>query len=49
MANIWIDETGWLPDSTRNTIHRGGFYTVKIKTGLRIIAINNNLCYIYNW
>ncbi|XP_012257111.2 sphingomyelin phosphodiesterase-like [Athalia rosae] len=48
LANLWI-RFGWLPESTRSTILQGGFYTVSPKKGFRIIAINNNLCYIYNW
>ncbi|XP_015119788.1 sphingomyelin phosphodiesterase isoform X2 [Diachasma alloeum] len=48
LANIWID-AGWLPESTRSTILQGGFYTVTPKKGFRIIAINNNVAYIYNW
>ncbi|XP_034941151.1 sphingomyelin phosphodiesterase-like [Chelonus insularis] len=48
MANTWID-AGWLPESTKETILRGGFYTLSPTKGFRIIAINNNICYIYNW
>ncbi|XP_011303541.1 sphingomyelin phosphodiesterase [Fopius arisanus] len=48
LADTWI-EAGWLPESTRNTILQGGFYTVSPKKGFRIIAINNNVAYIYNW
>ncbi|XP_012062504.1 PREDICTED: sphingomyelin phosphodiesterase 1-like [Atta cephalotes] len=48
MADLWID-FGWLPESTRSTILQGGFYTVSPKKGFRIIALNNNVCYSYNW
>ncbi|XP_033225368.1 sphingomyelin phosphodiesterase 1-like [Belonocnema kinseyi] len=48
LANTWI-ENGWLPESTRSTILTGGFYTVSPKKGFRIIALNNNVCYTYNW
>ncbi|KYM84646.1 Sphingomyelin phosphodiesterase 1 [Atta colombica] len=48
MADLWID-FGWLPESTRSTILQGGFYTVSLKKGFRIIALNNNVCYSYNW
>lgn len=27
----------------------GGYYTTLVRPGLRIIALNNNLCYIYNF
>lgn len=48
MADLWID-FGWLPNSTRSTILNGGYYTVSPKKGFRIIALNNNICYNYNW
>ncbi|EFN81993.1 Sphingomyelin phosphodiesterase [Harpegnathos saltator] len=48
IADIWIGY-GWLPESTRSTILRGGYYTVSPKKGFRIIALNNNVCYCYNW
>lgn len=48
LADLWI-KFGWLPESTRSTILKGGFYTVSPKKGFRIIALNNNVCYTYNW
>ncbi|XP_043796526.1 sphingomyelin phosphodiesterase 1-like [Apis laboriosa] len=48
MANLWIGY-GWLPESTRSTILQGGYYTVIPKKGFRIIALNSNICYSYNW
>ncbi|KAL0120105.1 hypothetical protein PUN28_008043 [Cardiocondyla obscurior] len=48
MADLWINFK-WLPESTRTTILQGGFYTVSPKKGFRIIALNNNVCYSYNW
>ncbi|KZC03843.1 Sphingomyelin phosphodiesterase [Dufourea novaeangliae] len=47
-ANLWIGY-GWLPESTRSTILKGGYYTVTPKKGFRIIALNANVCYCYNW
>jgi len=38
-----------LPESTQQTIRKGGYYTLLIKPGLRLIALNNNDCYIFNW
>lgn len=32
-----------------NTVRAGGFYTVLVRPGFRIIGLNNNDCYIYNW
>lgn len=48
MADLWI-QLGWLPMSARSTILRGGFYTLSPKPGFRIIALNSNVCYRYNW
>lgn len=39
----------WLPNSTFDTISKGGYYTTLIQPGLRLIALNNNYCYLYNW
>lgn len=39
----------FLPQSTQATIRRGGYYTVLHNPGFRIIALNNNDCYRYNW
>ncbi|XP_039305802.1 sphingomyelin phosphodiesterase 1 [Solenopsis invicta] len=47
-SDLWIN-FGWLPESTRSTILQGGYYTVSPKKGFRIITLNNNVCYCYNW
>lgn len=39
----------WLPVATQNTIRAGGYYSVLARPGLRVIALNNNDCYTYNW
>ncbi|XP_011865164.1 PREDICTED: sphingomyelin phosphodiesterase-like [Vollenhovia emeryi] len=48
MADLWI-HLGWLPESTRSTILQGGYYTVTPSKGFRIIALNSNVCYCFNW
>lgn len=48
IADLWIGY-GWLPESTRGTIHDGGYYTVSPEKGFRVIALNSNVCYNYNW
>ncbi|EEC08556.1 sphingomyelin phosphodiesterase, putative, partial [Ixodes scapularis] len=45
-ANHWMD---FLPQSTKPTIKRGAFYSIQAGKGLRVISLNTNLCYIYNW
>lgn len=34
----------WLPEDAKATIQQGGYYTVLIRPGFRVIAINNNVC-----
>lgn len=46
MADQW---SRWLPESALVTVRKGGYYTVLVKPGFRVIAINNNDCYTYNW
>ncbi|KAI4459677.1 sphingomyelin phosphodiesterase [Holotrichia oblita] len=45
VANDW---SKWLPDNTKQTISYGGFYTVLVRKGFRIIGINSNICYTDN-
>lgn len=45
VANQWSE---WLPSSALETIKLGGYYTVLIKPGFRLIALNNNYCYHTN-
>lgn len=39
----------FLPQSTLDTVRRGGFYAVKAADRLRIVSLNTNFCYTYNW
>ncbi|KAF5302366.1 hypothetical protein FQA39_LY10405 [Lamprigera yunnana] len=39
----------WLPSDTSNTILKGGYYTVLVKPGFRVIALNSNVCFTINW
>jgi len=47
--HLYNDWSRWLPESTKETILTGGYYTVTPKPGFRIISLNNNDCYIDNW
>lgn len=49
LADVWIDKTRWLPESTRATILRGGYYEVEVQEGFRVVALNNMYCYTLNW
>ncbi|KAF2899912.1 hypothetical protein ILUMI_06276 [Ignelater luminosus] len=42
----WKD---WLPASEENTILHGGFYSVLIRPGFRLISLNMNYCHSLNW
>ncbi|KAI8119618.1 Sphingomyelin phosphodiesterase [Lucilia cuprina] len=47
--HLWSIWQRWLPDEAKETVLKGGYYTVSPKPGFRIISLNNNDCYIYNW
>lgn len=38
----------WLPESALETLRKGGYYTLLLRPGLRIIALNSNICYTGN-
>ncbi|KRT80707.1 Calcineurin-like phosphoesterase [Oryctes borbonicus] len=46
VADNW---SKWLPKDTKSTIRVGGFYTVLVQKGFRIIGINSNICYTNNF
>ncbi|XP_044255851.1 sphingomyelin phosphodiesterase-like isoform X2 [Tribolium madens] len=39
----------WLPASAGNTVLHGGFYSVLIRPGFRIISLNMNYCHTLSW
>lgn len=39
----------WLPPKALQTVKKGGYYTVLVRQGFRVIALNNNICYSFNW
>uniref|UniRef100_A0A9J8A1K8 Sphingomyelin phosphodiesterase n=1 Tax=Cyprinus carpio carpio TaxID=630221 RepID=A0A9J8A1K8_CYPCA len=41
MAEEWAP---WLPKEALETIRRGGFYTVEVERGLRVVSLNTNYC-----
>ncbi|XP_077866831.1 sphingomyelin phosphodiesterase-like [Saccoglossus kowalevskii] len=49
LADTWIDQTHWLPPYTRHTIKKGGYYTVLISPGLRLVALNSMYGYYGNF
>lgn len=47
-ANSW-QRHGWLSPQAINSVRQGGSYTELVRPGFRIISLNNNDCYVYNW
>lgn len=43
---LWSDK---LPPDALKTVKSGGYYTTLILPGLRVIALNNNVCINFNW
>ncbi|XP_069002445.1 sphingomyelin phosphodiesterase [Embiotoca jacksoni] len=41
MAEEWAP---WLPEQALKTLRYGGFYTVEIQPGLRVVSLNMNFC-----
>lgn len=39
----------WLPAEVSSTIRYGGYYTTLVKPGLRMVSMNMNYCYTFNW
>ncbi|XP_057370154.1 sphingomyelin phosphodiesterase-like [Daphnia carinata] len=38
-----------LPDEVSNTVRHGGYYTTLVRPGLRMVSLNTNYCYTFNW
>ncbi|GAB0097653.1 Sphingomyelin phosphodiesterase [Sergentomyia squamirostris] len=50
LYNFLADEwSSWLPAAALSTVRQGGYYTVLVRPGLRIVALNNNECYTFNF
>ncbi|KAH8382962.1 hypothetical protein KR009_006008 [Drosophila setifemur] len=47
--HLYNDWSKWLPVETKETILKGGYYTVSPKAGFRVIALNSNDCYTDNF
>lgn len=46
VAELWSE---FLPQNAIETVRTGGYYTTLIRPGLRLIALNNNVCLTFNW
>lgn len=47
-ASTWQNH-GWINAAAANTVRQGGYYTMLVRPGFRLVVLNNNDCYIYNW
>lgn len=45
MRSVW---SYWIPLANLNTVLEGGYYTVLVKPGFRIIVLNSNVCFEAN-
>lgn len=48
LASTWQNH-GWITAAAANTVRAGGYYTVVVRPGFRLVVLNNNDCYVYNW
>ena len=46
VAELWSAN---LPPDALDSVKNGGYYTALIRPGLRLIALNNNVCFTLNW
>lgn len=46
VAELWGHR---LPPDAIETVKKAGYYTKLLRPGLRLIALNNNECAVYNW
>ncbi|XP_036675565.3 sphingomyelin phosphodiesterase 1 [Drosophila suzukii] len=47
--HVWSLWSKWLPAEAKDTVLRGGYYTVSPSQGHRIVTLNSMDCYLYNW
>ncbi|XP_077990260.1 sphingomyelin phosphodiesterase-like [Glandiceps talaboti] len=45
----WVNKTGWLPDSTIDTLKKGGYYTVLLAPHFRLVSLNMQMCNDQNY
>lgn len=49
LYNLLADTWDWLPEQARTTVRRFGYYTIKVRDGFRVVGLNNNDGYTFNW
>ncbi|XP_071502434.1 sphingomyelin phosphodiesterase-like [Diadema antillarum] len=48
-VSSWIEKSGWLPKSAKETMLRGGYYDVLVYPGFRVVSLNANAGNTQNW
>lgn len=54
-SNQWLRDTLadhwkiWLPHNALPTVEKGGFYTLLLSKGFRLVSLNMNYCNNFNW
>lgn len=43
------DWSKWLPDGAKPTVMQGGFFSVLLRPGFRLISLNTNYCHSMSW
>ncbi|CAG9841105.1 unnamed protein product [Diabrotica balteata] len=46
MAKLW---SPWLPENALNTVRLQGYYAYSVSDRFKIIVLNNNVCFSFNW
>ncbi|CAG9854387.1 unnamed protein product [Phyllotreta striolata] len=46
MAKLWRP---WLPEKALETVRYQGYYAHSVNSRLKVIGLNNNVCYNFNW
>jgi sphingomyelin phosphodiesterase len=55
LSSKWLHDTVsflwglWLPDESKETIKKGGYYSHLVTSSLKVIGLNMNYCYNFNW
>lgn len=49
LYNLLAETWSWLPEQAKDTIRVAGYYSILVRDNLRIVALNNNEGYTYNW
>ena len=55
LSSKWLHDTVsflwglWLPNESKETIKKGGYYSHLVTPSLKVIGLNMNYCYNFNW